>query len=474
MYLRFLKAIALLSVCFVGFSYGQNADADNSEEVRPTIELEGPSTTPAALFVQDVLERAYDSIGYQVVYRDVPLARSFVEANKGELAGLRARVGAVADKYPNLVKVPFEILNFNLVLMADRRVCGACELSTINQVALTRGGVAIQELLGDSLKSKDVVEATTGTQALELLKAGKVQAAVLSDTNVPQEYYQLNHHWMKRTLAVLPDYHYLHKSYGHLVPGLQKELEKLQSDGTIARLRSKYGLVPARFDIDNVALEQISFISESWREFTDSEDATYWKILREVYRNSSDELTFTTDTWDNAKTALLSGQSDVLVGAYSHEVVEGLIKSDMHLDYDLPVKAYAREHVSIKALLGGTERFSVCFRPGYSFTVWLPDNATIVHDSNKGCRQKLREAEVDMVLGYENNWPADMNNGYISIELVESRPLFLLFRDNAKGNRLKNLFEREYLKLVLNEELPGYFPSEIYFRNANLLPAYQN
>lgn len=471
MYQRSIAVVILFSLVWAGSVHGKANHLSSQPPSKKVIELEGPSSTPAALYVQDVLKRVYDNIGYQIKYRQVPLGRSFIEANKGELDGLRARVGTVADKYPNLIKVPFEILDFSLVLLADRRVCGVCDLSSINRLAVTRGIVALEGRLAEQLASKALVEVTSSTQNLELLVAGKVQAAIMSDTNVPPEYYALNHHWMKRTLTVLPDYHYLHKKHRRLVPLLYAELETLQANGTIAALRKNYGLRPVLSTLDNMVLEEVKIVSESWREFTDKEDATYWRIMSDVYKGAVHDVSFETHNWQQAKNALINGDADILVGAYSHELPEGFIKSDMHLDYDLPVRAYGKNKQALSELLKGTQSFSVCFKPGYSFKTWLPASAEIETMDIDLCRQKLLSGTVDMVLDYELSWPENLSDEVKSVELMEGRPLFLFFRDSTHGLKLKSVFDQQYPKLALSGKLAQYFPNTFFYKNANLVPS---
>ena len=61
----YLKTIFLLLLCINGLGkVTANEQVETSETERPYVELEGPSSTPAALFVQEVLEQAYDKIGY--------------------------------------------------------------------------------------------------------------------------------------------------------------------------------------------------------------------------------------------------------------------------------------------------------------------------------------------------------------------------------------------------------------------------
>ncbi|MCV2883725.1 hypothetical protein OE749_03285 [Aestuariibacter sp. AA17] len=225
------RIVVLLLICFVPFlSHAR------------VIELEGPGDSPEARFVQAVLERAYQRIGYEVVYRHVPLARSFIEADKGRLDGLRARIAHVADKYEGLVKVPFVLFDFKLVILADTRLCGECHVSELADLAVARGFEGFTVFRAHTALSANVLEVTHFQQALNLLKEQKVQAAVMSEPLIPDDLAGYGKHWVRRTLAVYPDFHYVNERFAHLVPALTQTLNALETEGVLHALRLQYAI----------------------------------------------------------------------------------------------------------------------------------------------------------------------------------------------------------------------------------------
>lgn len=436
----------------------------------PVIELDGPSKTPVALFVQELLEQAYGNIGYQVSYRSAPLARSFIEANTGRLDGLRARIGSVADKYPNLVKVPFRLLDFKLVSLADRRVCGACDLSQLSHIAVPRGFKAFEDFIAKQDFDLSITEVTSAQQALDILAAGKVQAVIMSDTNVPSSYYHLSHHWIKQTLAVLPDFHYLHNKHSALVPKLLAQLNQLNDSGYIKQLRKKHQVNELAQDLPELTINSISAVAGKWSGFTDSEKATYWTVLDRIYKSQVDAVAHKTTNWKRAKSLFASGESDILMGAYDFEISKGMLRSNIHIDYEWPVTAFAKDFSMLNRQLDGEVAATACYLLGYDFKEWLSSSikAYEVADQND-CIRMLEGDRVDMLIDYDIDLPPSIVSNYSGQQIVGARPLFAVFHDNLRGKKLKRIFETEFRKLIINGQLKALFPDVEQFHLANFI-----
>lgn len=434
------------------------------------IELEGPNKTPAALFVQEFLEKAYGNIGYQVKYRNVPLARSFIEANTGRLDGLRARVGSVADKYPNLVKVPFKLFEFKVVMLADRRVCGACDISQLSHIVVPRGFKAFEDFIATEDIKLNIIEVTGVQQALDILAAGKVQAAVMSDTNVPDSYYHLNHHWIKQTLAVLPDYHYLNIKHKDIVPKLLAEMQKLDTTGQVAILRQKYKLDALQETLPELEVSSISAISGEWIGFTDSEDATYWRVLDRVYKSQVKAVSHKSTNWKRAKTLFANGDVDILMGAYDFEVTDKMIRSNIHIDYEWPLTAFGKDLTLLKRQLDGEVPATACYLLGYDFHEWLSSSIKSYEVSSQAdCERLLKADRVDMLVAYDIDLPITIIDSYPGQQIVGAKPLFAVFHNTVKGRKLQRVFEREFRHLIINNELLSLFPDAEQFHLANFI-----
>ena len=204
------------------------------------IVLDGPSNSPTALFVQELLEQAYLQLGYQVEYQKVPLARSFVEANSGHIDGLRARVKSVPDTYKNLLRVPFPIVDFEIMLLGNSGRCGQCTLQEVKNLAVPRGYLAITEYIAKGNYKIDMLDVISTTKALQMLKAQRVDAVVVADVNLPEQIQSSETDWTVNSLTTLADYHYLHKRHKDLVLPLTKVLKRMSENGQLAAIKAKY------------------------------------------------------------------------------------------------------------------------------------------------------------------------------------------------------------------------------------------
>lgn len=448
-------------------SFSQLVLADTAEK---TIELEGKNDTPAAQFVQSVLEQAYSNIGYKIKYRRVPLARSFVEANSGRLDGLRARVGSVADKYPNLVKVPFNLIDFKLVLMADRRVCGVCNLSQLSHIVTSRGFKALEDYLADKSYQLNITEVTGTRQSLDMLVEGKAQAAIMPDVNIPVKYLESNHHWIRQTLAILPDYHYVNKKHAHLVPKLLEQFEQMQASGHMSELRKQYGVPEVFKELESVPSGIVTGIAGVWYDFTDSPDGTYWKILERVFHGERTRFSHQITNWKRAKQLFEDRKVDILVGAYDFEVKENMLRSETHIDYEWPVSAYGKDLDKLKQQLAGKLPASVCYPLGYDFTEWLPENINNYEVTDFiDCERLFMADRVDILMNYSIDLLPEVAEQFPSVEVMEGRPLFLVFRDDERGRQLKEIFEREFHQLIASGRLADYYPDKEQFERANII-----
>lgn len=441
-----------------------------AETAEKTIELEGKNDTPAALFVQSVLEKAYANLGYKIRYRRVPLARSFVEANNGRLDGLRARIGSVADKYPNLVKVPFNLLDFKVILMADRRVCGVCNLSQITHIVTSRGFKALEDYLADKPYKLNITKVTGTRQSLNMLVEGKVQAAIMPDINVPEEYFESNQHWIKQTLAILPDYHYVNKKHAELVPKLLEQFEDMQASGEMSALRKRYGVSEVYQEFDHNHLGIVKGIAGVWYDFTDTPNGTYWKILEQIFNADRTSFSHQVTNWKRAKQLFDDKKVDILVGAYEFEVKDNMLRSETHVDYEWPVSAYGKDLDKLKRQLAGELPASVCYPLGYDFTEWLPDTIKNYEVTDFiDCERLFTADRVDILMNYSIDLLPEVAEQYPSVEVMEARPLFIAFHDDDRGKQLKDIFEREFHRLIASGQLANYYPDKEQFERANII-----
>ncbi|GAA0859670.1 hypothetical protein GCM10009114_34010 [Aliiglaciecola litoralis] len=440
-------------------------------EDAPIILLDGPSTSPEALYIQAALESAYQSLGYRVKYQKIPLARSFVEADAGRIDGLRARVGDVEKEFVNLIKIPVPLFEFEMVMLADRRKCGVCDYQWIEQVAVARGFRAFEYFQSKQSNPVKPIYVTHAQQAFNMVMEGKVSGAVMSGASVPKVYSAMSHHWIKTTLARLADYHFVHRKHEHLVPKLTQVLRQMQTSGELENLKRKFGM-QQYYNVDqHTDFGVIKAVSASWHSFSDTPEATYFKILNTVYQGHSSGLDVNIVNWKRAKQTFYDGKADILVGAYDFEVDQRAIRSDIHLDYELPVTAFAKNDSDLKDWLSGSTKGTACYLLGYDFNSVLPESISSYEaPSIADCLRLLKAGRVDILLDYEIDLSPDFVVAHAKQQVLEGFPLFMVFQDTERGRQLRHYFEIRYRQLILDGKLEAIFPSKIDYRNANFVP----
>lgn len=204
--------------------------------------IDGPAKRSAALFTQNVLEQAYAKLGIKLVYSNVPLARSYIEANNGTLDGLRARVDRVSNEYQNLIQIPVPLLTFTIVLILDKSQCGECKLEALRRVGTARGFKSVEHQLNENPLPFKVQQFTSQTQTLDLLKAKKLQGAILAEAMLRDAHFDQAENWKIQILAKADLYHYLHKKHHALVMPLSEVLNKIKEDGDLAILKKQFSI----------------------------------------------------------------------------------------------------------------------------------------------------------------------------------------------------------------------------------------
>lgn len=293
----------------------------------------------------------------------------------------------------------------------------------------------------------------------------------MSSASVPKAYSAMSQHWIKTTLARLPDFHILHRRHEHLVPKITAVLQQMQSSGEMDSLKHKFGLQHYNSANAEKNFGVINVVSASWKDYSDTPQGTYFKILDTIYQGHLSRLDVNIVNWKRAKQAFYDGQADILVGAYDFEVTQQAIRSDIHLDYELPVSAFAKNKSKLTAILSGEIQGSACYLLGYDLDTALPDSVTSYEVAKiSNCIDLLNAGRVDMLLDYEIDLDAEFVATHAKQEVLEGFPLFMVFHNNRRGWQLRDHFEARYRQLILDGKLVTLFPSKGDYRSANFVP----
>jgi ABC-type amino acid transport substrate-binding protein len=193
---------------------------------------------------EQVLTEAYGNIGSTFSIKFFPNARSLLIANSGELDGEISRIEGLEKKFINLVRIPVAInyieansfvLNSNVHITASNWE----DLRKYSLVCVNGVHFITQNLEKFKIECNYV---TTFPQALEVLRLGRVDIAVLPKiTGVALLKEEANDIIMiDKPIITMNLYHYIHKKNKDIIPVLQAELIKMQASGRIESIRKHY------------------------------------------------------------------------------------------------------------------------------------------------------------------------------------------------------------------------------------------
>lgn len=173
--------------------------------------------------VQNTIERAYKQIGYDIVYHEHPLKRSYAEASAGRLSGLMARVEQSDLK--DLIMVPVALKSFKIVLVVNNMKCVDCTLSTVQNVATVSGFKGLRNVLANKNLSLELYEVHDRLTLFRMFSAERVDAIAVSEVLMMEEFLTQKS-WRSEVIGEEVLYHYLHKDYAFLVPQITKALSE--------------------------------------------------------------------------------------------------------------------------------------------------------------------------------------------------------------------------------------------------------
>lgn len=205
------------------------------------VDLRNPPDKAFGHYLKEVFAKAYGQVGHEVNYIELPFVREVDLASKSELGGVLARDIIIEDSENGLIRVDVPLFSYEVVMLANTKVCGNCELDDLQIVAYPRGGKIYQSHV-DELPDKVTKVSIGGIENLtKMLEKGRVDAIVFSDILLAKELLE-NPNVMILILEKRFDYHYLSPAYKHLKEPLEQALLKLSRSGELAALKKKYGI----------------------------------------------------------------------------------------------------------------------------------------------------------------------------------------------------------------------------------------
>lgn len=184
-----------------------------------------------------IVNEVFSRLGIDVEFIPLPNQRALINANDGIDDGNMARIEGIEKKYPNLVRVPEKIVDYEFVaysLDPDIHIDGWESLKPF-EVAYVNGWQIFEKKVHDTKKLTRVRKAA---QLFRLLKNDRVDVILFERWG--GLWWKRNMHVDARLLhpplATKALYMYLHKSQADLVPAVAQALADMKKDGTYQRI----------------------------------------------------------------------------------------------------------------------------------------------------------------------------------------------------------------------------------------------
>lgn len=201
-----------------------------------------PLNTPQRSgFMDLVTAEALRRIGYQLQTVQLPAERGLANSNAGIDDGEMSRIAGLEKLYPNLVRVPEKIMDWEFNAFTNKTI-------HINSRWADLSPYAVAYINGWKILEKNVPEEAEITrvknprQLFALLQKDRTDFILYErwgGLNIIQKQKLQNVRIIMPPLAVKDMYIYLHKKHKQLVPLLAKSLSEMKRDGSYQRIYNR-------------------------------------------------------------------------------------------------------------------------------------------------------------------------------------------------------------------------------------------
>lgn len=192
-------------------------------------------------FLNELARAAYGRIGVQVEVSTVPAERSLINVNSGIDDGEIQRVAGLERDYPNLLRVPGNVIFNDFIAYtkrADIRIRNWADLQPY--VVAYANGWRIFDLNVKGVKN--LTKTPSIHELFPLLEKGRADVILLERWQgqwiVHQKGYKV--HLLEPPLASVEMFMYLNKKHAALVPLVAQALADMKTDGSYQKLHDRY------------------------------------------------------------------------------------------------------------------------------------------------------------------------------------------------------------------------------------------
>lgn len=201
-----------------------------------------PLNTPEKTGFMDIISReAFKRIGYTLETVKLPAERGLRNTNAGIEDGEMSRIKGMEKLYPNLIRVPEKIMDWNFVVFSQKPINLEKGWSSLSDKNLTYiNGWKILEKNVPS--SASVTRARSAKQMFVLFDNKRIDyiiyelwGGLLLSKSMNLKTLKLQH----PPLATREMFIYLHKKHKKLVPQLAEALKQMKQDGQYDEIMNK-------------------------------------------------------------------------------------------------------------------------------------------------------------------------------------------------------------------------------------------
>ena len=215
--------------------------ADTRQTLRLNDTNEAPLTTPQHDgFLDIIAAEAFRRAGVKLQLIKLPAERALINANAGIEDGDLVRIKGLEKLYPNLIRVPEKLIDWEFVAYSKNSEISAnwqaIRQHTVGHVT----GWKIYEKLTHG--AAQIVPTKTPRQLFQLLERDRIEIALYARWMGQALIKQLGFkdiHQLDPVLESREMFIYLHKQHAELVPRIAKALRDLKHEGFYARTRNK-------------------------------------------------------------------------------------------------------------------------------------------------------------------------------------------------------------------------------------------
>jgi len=208
---------------------------------------------------------------------------------------------------------------------------------------------------------------------------------------------------------------------------------------------------------------EIILASEEWINATNSDGTgLYWDIFRAVYEPVGIKTKFIIQTYNGSVKLVEKNRADAAVGIYPDRI-QGALTSQYPFVKDYILVLFKKIKLNQWNGQESLQNKKVAWINGYAFGEYLEVPVLKREFSSRDIiLRQLDNDQVDFFLDTRNDIESVLNKGIVEVSQYTVEPVleldrYLVFADNRRGRKLKQIFDSRFPHLVKSGEIERLF-----------------